>query len=123
MATDFGIRIIMDENGVGGVTSDEVAKVVQKAIQLLAPETLVITNAVSYTGGNRAYNVSLSLNTITTADYGIEILVDATVSTNRKVAILYKILNALSIYTLTLVLVATYAAGTTSTNQNTITVT
>jgi len=123
VATDFGIRIIMDENGVGGVTSDEVAKVVQKAIQLLAPETLVITNAVSYTGGNRAYNVSLSLNTITTADYGIEILVDATVSTNRKVAILYKILNALSIYTLTLVLVATYAAGTTSTNQNTITVT
>lgn len=123
MATDFGIRIIIDEAGTGGVPSDQVPEVVQKIIQLLRSDTLVLTHAAGYVAGSRTYNVTLSLNTITSADYGIEVLIDSGVSVNRKVAIVSKIMQCLSGFTLTLVLATTYAAGSSSTNQNTLTVT
>lgn len=124
MATDFAIRVRMDENGTGGVTSDQIPEVVRKVIQILGSESLAIAHAASYTAGNRTYNAVVDVNTITTADYGIEILVDSTVSANKKVELLRKVLQILSTYTLALsALNTTYAAGTTSANQNTITVT
>ena len=123
MANDFGIRIIMDEGGAGGMPSDQVPEVVRKVIQLLESETLAITNAAAYVDGSRVYNVTLSLNTIVAADYSIEILIDSTVSTNKKVELLCRLLQSLATYTLTLVLATTYSAGTSDTSQVSITVT
>ena len=124
MATDFAIRVRMDEAGSGGVPSDQVPEVVRKVLQVVESETLAITHAASYAVGTRTYNVVVDVNTITAADYGIEILVDSTVTASKKATLLRKILQVLSAYTLALsALNTTYAAGTGSTNQNTVTVT
>ena len=124
MAVDFGIRIRIDEGGTGGVTTDQTPGIVIKVIQLLERETLVISHAAAYAAGSRTYNAVIDVNTVTVADYGIEVLIDSTVSANKKTGILRKILQVLSSFSLTLsALNTTYAAGSSSTNQNTITVT
>ena len=124
MATDFAIRIRLDEAGSGGVPSTQVLDVVQSVIQAIRQNTLAISNAASYTAGDRTYNALISVNTVTTADYGIEILIDSAVAASVKARILRDILAALAAYTLALTTLATtYAAGTTSVNQITITVT
>ena len=124
MATDFGIRIRMDESGTGGVTSDQIPGIVKSVIQVLESESLAITHVASYAAGSRTYNATIDVNTITSADYGIEILIDSTVSAGKKASLLSKILQVLSAYTLVLsALNTTYAAGASSTNQIIITVT
>lgn len=126
MATDFGIRVRMDEGGTGGVTSDQVTDIDRKVLQAISGETIAITHSSTgaYVAGDRTYNAVIDVNTITTADYGIEILIDSTVSASKKAEILRKILQVLASFTLVLsALNTTYAAGTTSKNQLTLTVT
>ena len=54
MATNFAIRVIMDSAVVG---ADVVPELVRRVIQVLEPETLVLTNAATYTTGDRTYNL------------------------------------------------------------------
>ena len=55
-------------------------------------------------------------------DYGIEILVDTSVSADEKAGIVRRVIQLLEIQTLSIAYATTYASGTTSTNQNTITI-
>ena len=56
-------------------------------------------------------------------DYAIEVLVDSTVSADKKAEIVRRLLQVLESQTLSVAYAATYAAGTTSVNQQTLTVT
>jgi|TARA_Y100000310_G_scaffold345865_1_gene471859 hypothetical protein len=124
MATDFAIRIRIDENGSGGVTSDQIPIILQKIIAVLNAQSLVLTHAATYTAGDRTYNAVVDVNTITAADYGIEVLIDSTVSASKKASILSRILQVLANFTLVLsALNTSYVAGSTSVNKSTITVT
>mgnify|MGYP001611007481 FL=1 len=55
-------------------------------------------------------------------NYSVEILVDSSVSADKRTELVRKILHVLQGYTRTTTYAATYAAGTTSKNQDTITV-
>jgi len=55
-------------------------------------------------------------------DYGVEILGDSSLSADDKSDIVREVLQSLSIDTLSLVYAATYVAGSTSTNEVTVTV-
>ena len=55
-------------------------------------------------------------------NYGVEVLVDSSVSADKHTDLVRKILHVLQQYTRTTTYAATYAAGTTSKNQETITV-
>ena len=56
-------------------------------------------------------------------NYGIEILIDAAVTADKKAEIVRRIIQVLEYRTLSVAYAATYAAGTTSVNQQILTVT
>lgn len=56
-------------------------------------------------------------------NYGIEVLVDAAVSADKKAELVRRLLQVLESQTLSVAYATTYAAGTTSVNQQTLTVT
>jgi hypothetical protein len=117
----FAIRIRMDEGGTNGVTSDQIPTVVQKVLGVVSSDTLVLTHAVSYVAGDRTYNVVIDVNTVTTADFGIDLNISTNVSSSRKAAILASVIQKLSSFTLTLsALNTSYSAGSTSVNEVTL---
>tara|TARA_Y100000310_G_C20282277_1_gene623165 strand:+ start:148 stop:516 length:369 start_codon:yes stop_codon:yes gene_type:complete len=122
MAVDFDIRILLDEDGSGGVTTDQTPEIVRKIYQVMEPETIVATHAASYSAGDRTSALTLDVETVTSADYSIIIDMDSTVSDDRKVTILRKILQVLSGYNLKLTL-ATFSLGSTDTHQHRLTIT
>ena len=56
-------------------------------------------------------------------NYGIEVLVDSTVSADKKAEITRRLIQVLESQTLSIAYAAAWAAGTTSVNQQTLTVT
>lgn len=58
MATDFAVRVIMDSAVVG---ADRVPELVRRVIQVLESETLALTNAATYTAGDRTYNLVVTV--------------------------------------------------------------
>ena len=57
-SVDYGIRIIMDSAVVG---TKKVADLLQRLIAVLLTETIVLSHAVSYVAGDRAYNVTITV--------------------------------------------------------------
>jgi HEAT repeat protein len=55
-------------------------------------------------------------------DYGIEILVDSSVAADKKAELVRRVIQLLESETLSLAYATTYSAGSTSVNNNTITV-
>jgi hypothetical protein len=56
-------------------------------------------------------------------DYGVEILVGATPSDDKKADIVRRVLQSIDAHTLSIVYAASYSAGSSSTNEVTLTVT
>uniref|UniRef100_A0A6M3K352 Uncharacterized protein n=1 Tax=viral metagenome TaxID=1070528 RepID=A0A6M3K352_9ZZZZ len=54
----LGIRLIMDSAVVG---TAYVASLLRALLQALAPYGVVLTNAASYTAGDRTYNVTITI--------------------------------------------------------------
>jgi hypothetical protein len=123
MATDFAIRILMNEGGSGGVTSDQIPTIVQRVLGVVSADTLVLTHAAGYVAGSRTYNATIGINTVGTPNFGIALDIDANVSSSRKAAILASVIQKLSSFTLTLpALNTSYSAGGSSANEVTLTV-
>ena len=57
-SVDYGIRIIMDSAVVG---TNKVADILQRLISVLLTETIVLSHAVSYVAGDRAYNITITV--------------------------------------------------------------
>jgi len=57
-SVDYGIRIIMDSAVVG---TNKVADILQRLIAVLMTETIVLSHAVSYVAGDRAYNITITV--------------------------------------------------------------
>jgi len=55
---DFGVRVIMDSAVVGTGT---VARLLRQLIQILESETIVLSHAVAYVAGTRAYNITITV--------------------------------------------------------------
>ncbi|MBA7478996.1 hypothetical protein ES707_14427 [subsurface metagenome] len=55
---DLGIRIIMDSAVVG---TKKVADILQRLISVLLSETVVLSHAVAYAAGSRAYNMTITV--------------------------------------------------------------
>ena len=56
--TGTAIRVVCDSAVVG---TDVVPEILRKIVQALEPETLTIAHATSYTAGDRAYNILITL--------------------------------------------------------------
>lgn len=120
MAVDYGIRVVMDESVI---TSAEVPKILDRILRILDADSPVITFAAAYAAGTRTYNATINVGTVTSADVAYEILVDAAKSNDFKSELLRRILHVLSDKTLALAaLNTTYATGSSSTNQVTLTI-
>ena len=52
------MRVIMDSAVVG---ADRVPELVRRVIQVLESETLALTNAATYTAGDRTYNLVVTV--------------------------------------------------------------
>ncbi len=55
---DLGIRLVMDSAVVGAAY---VASLLAALLGVMAPEGVTLTNAASYTAGNRTYNVTITI--------------------------------------------------------------
>lgn len=55
---DYGIRVVLDETVYG---TNKLPNLVQRILQALAARTLTIANAATYTAGDRAYQVVITV--------------------------------------------------------------
>lgn len=110
MAANEGILIQLD---ISEITADVIATVVRRVIQVLEYKTLTLAHNASYSLGTSTNEVTASVGAggTVTADYGIRVQMDSTLSDDAKSEILRKVLQVLEPHTVALTHAASYAAG------------
>ena len=120
MATDRAIRVRMD---ISNLASSKPMELVRRVLQVLETETVVITHdQATYVAGSQVYNELISVGTISSADYGIAILVNAAVTADKWATIKLRVSMTLDSESITNV-TGVYSANADSKNQITLTVT
>jgi len=110
MAADAGVLIRFDTSEITN-GADVIAGIVRKVIQVLEYRTLALVHNASYSIGSTAANLQISVGTISTADYGIHVRIDSSVSADVKADIVRKLIQVCEPRSLALAYVASYVEG------------
>ena len=108
MAITHGFEITVG----GAVTADKKAEIQARIVQVLASRTLSIAYVTTYSAGSTSVNQFGLVVGGDSADFGIRILMDSAVVSNKVVATVLKLLiAAMESETIVPAFAATYTAG------------